>query len=74
MLKEQLSNGGWLVQLASGSLAVEGVPSAYRHQVVESALSCADGDRRRRGVYRLTRKAVAGTDLWYVQRMPAKFE
>ena len=74
MLKEQLCGGGWLVRLASGSLAVEGVPSAKRHQVVESALSCADGARHRRGVYRLTRRVVAHTDLWHVKRMPAKFE
>lgn len=74
MLKEQLCGGGWLVRLASGSLAVEGVPSAHRCQVVESALSCADGGHRRRGVYRLTRKVVAGTDLWHVQKMPSSFE
>ncbi len=69
MLQETLSNGGKLVKVTGGSgLAVDGVPGARRGLVVESAVSCANGDGRQRGRYKLTQRATAGTDLWRVAR------
>ncbi len=65
---EKLIEGGSLVRVHGGSgLAVEGVPGARRGLVVTSALSFVDGSRRRSGRYRLTMRAVAGTDLWRVR-------
>jgi hypothetical protein len=69
-MREYLVGGGWLVRVHGGSgLAVEGVPDAHRGHVVTSALSYLDGDRRVAGQYRLTQRAVAGTDLWRVRRL-----
>lgn len=66
-MREPLANGGYLVRLASGSLAVEGVPDARSGLVVDSDLQFLDGDTLRSGMYRVTRRVSAGTDLWHVQ-------
>lgn len=69
---ENLIEGGKLVAVYGASgIAVEGVPGAKRGMVVHSASSHIDGDREVRGAYRLTVRAVAGTDLWYVRRLGA---
>lgn len=66
-MREALLDGGFLVRLVSGSLAVEGVPAARRGLVVYSSLCYRDGAAYRRGTYRLTRRVIAGLDLWYVR-------
>lgn len=70
-MREQLIGGGYLVRLKSGSLAVEGVPASRRGLIVESAMSYANGSRHERGSYRLSRRVVAGTDLWHVRSLGA---
>lgn len=70
-MREELVEGGSLVRLRSGSLAVEGVPAARRGLVVYSSLCSRDGSMWRRGTYRLTRRVIAGLDMWHVRRMPA---
>ncbi len=67
MVNEQIIGGGKLVRLADGSLAVEGAPGARRGLVVASSTYHADGAEHRRGTYRLTQRAVAGTDMWRVR-------
>ena len=74
MTYEALTNGGYLVKLNSGSLAVEGVPNACRGRVVQSATSHLDGAERVSGQYSLTRRVTAGTDLWHVRRESARKE
>jgi len=68
MTHEALINGGHLVKLNSGSLAVEGVPNARRGRVVQSAQSHLDGTDRVSGRYVITRRVTAGTDIWHVRR------
>jgi hypothetical protein len=74
MAHEALINGGHLVRLESGSLAVEGVPGACRGLVVQSATSHLDGTDRVSGQYSLTRRVTAGVDLWHVRRESARKE
>jgi hypothetical protein len=71
MMYEYLLGGGKLVNLASGGLAVEGVAGAKRGMVVTSACSWMDGQERKAGQYRLTKRVIAGTDMWHVQRLGA---
>lgn len=72
MSREPLIGGGHLVQVHGGrGLAVEGVPGARRGAVVTSALRFLDGGQPRAGQYRLTVRAVAGSDLWRVVRYEA---
>lgn len=70
ILSEPIVGGGQLVRTPSGLLMVEGVPGARRGLVVESAASHVEGGHDVRGRYRLTRRAVPGTDLWRVRREP----
>jgi len=74
MTHEALIDGGHLVKLNSGSLAVEGVPNARRGRVVQSATSHLDGTDRVSGQYSLTRRVSAGVDLWHVRRESARKE
>ena len=74
MIHESLINGGHLVKLNSGSLAVEDVPDACRGLVVQSATSHLDGTDRVSGQYSLTRRVSAGVDLWHVRRAAAHKE
>lgn len=68
-MQEKLIGGGYLVRVNGGSgLAVEGVADAKRGVIVHSASSHLDGGREVRGCYRLTKRAVSGTDLWRVRR------
>ena len=68
-MREYLTDGGRLVRVFGGAgLAVEGVPGAHRGLVVHSSLVCVSGERRYVAKYRLTQRAVGGTDLWRVRR------
>lgn len=68
MQNEQLMEGGKLVTLCTGALGAEGVPAAKRGLIIHSAYAYANGERYVRGMYRLTRRVIAGTDLWHVVR------
>ena len=71
MNQEPLRNGGYLVRLESGSLAVEEVPNAVRGLVVQSGLSHLDGTDRVSGQYVLTRHVIKYSGLWHVRRIAA---
>jgi len=71
-MTESIIEGGKLVKVHGGSgLAVEGVPNAKRGMIVHSASSHADGAGWVCAKYRLTIRAVPGTDLWRVVRCPS---
>jgi hypothetical protein len=69
MLKENLCEGGSLVRLHDDRLACEGVPGACRGMVVTSARVGRDGGAYASGQYQLTKRVIAGGDLWHVRRL-----
>ena len=71
MNQEPLRNGGYLVRLESGSLAVEEVPNAICGLVVRSGQSHLDGTARVSGQYVLTRRIIKNSNLWHVHRVAA---
>ena len=75
MRSEPLVGGGKLVALSRGGVGAEAVPGAKRGLVVQSAsIHAGPGPVSKSGRYRLTRRVIAGTDLWHVRRLkPAEF-